>query len=49
MWKMQDIIIVEKASGVSALAKTLVYNRNMEICEDLVAGEKAGLSDGLSH
>lgn len=34
-------IYCSKASGVGATSKTLVYTRNMQICEDLVAEKKA--------
>ncbi len=33
-------VYCRKASGVSALAKTLVYTKNMDICEDLVASKR---------
>ncbi len=33
-------IYCRNASGVSALARTLVYTKNMEICEELVASEQ---------
>ena len=33
-------IYCRKASGVSALAKSVVYTKNMEICEELAASKK---------
>ena len=33
-------IYCRNASGVSALARTLVYTKNMEICEELVASKQ---------
>ncbi len=33
-------VYCRNASGISALAKTLVYTKNMEICEDLVASKR---------
>lgn len=33
-------VYCRKASGVSALAKTLVYTKNMEICEEIVAADR---------
>jgi hypothetical protein len=35
-----DYVYCRKASRASALAKTLVYTKNMEICEELVASKK---------
>jgi protein-S-isoprenylcysteine O-methyltransferase Ste14 len=33
-------VYCRKASGVSALAKTLVYTKNMELCEELAASKR---------
>ncbi len=33
-------VYCRNASGISALAKTLVYTKNLEICEDLVASKR---------
>lgn len=35
-------VYCRKASGVSALAKSLAYTKDMKICEDLVRSEKEG-------